>query len=134
MTSSSTPAAWTAGALSRFGAASEIEISTRRADGSLRAFVPVWIVAVSDALYVRSYRGAGGACYRDATAHPADPIRAAEEQSDVAFNAADPQQGDAQGAIDDTYRSKYGRYGDSYLQPMLAGQAVAATLRLVTQS
>jgi len=127
MTNSSTPAAWTADALSRFGAAEEIEISTRRDDGSLRAFVPIWIVAVGDALYVRSYRGAGGAWYRHATEHPAGAIRAVGPP-------ADPQQLDARTAIDDAYRSKYGRYGDTYLQPMLAEQAVAATVRLIPQS
>lgn len=134
MTNSSTPAAWTAGALSRFGAAEEIEISTRRDDGSLRAFVPIWIVAVGDALYVRSYRGAGGAWYQHATEHPAGAIRAVGQQADVTFTPAGPQQLDARTAIDDAYRSKYGRYGDTYLQPMLAEQAVAATVRLIPQS
>jgi hypothetical protein len=32
--------------------------------------------------------------------------------------------------VDAAYRSKYARYGTTYLQRMLAGQAVAATLRL----
>jgi hypothetical protein len=33
-------------------------------------------------------------------------------------------------AVDDAYRAKYARYGATYLQPMLAAGAVAATLRL----
>lgn len=33
-------------------------------------------------------------------------------------------------AIDDAYRAKYARYGTTYLQPMLAADAVTATLRL----
>ena len=36
-------------------------------------------------------------------------------------------------AIDGAYRSKYARYGDTYLQPMLADQAIAATLQLTPQ-
>jgi len=43
-------AAWLAGELIRLGGADEIEISTRRPDGSLRPSVPIWIVAVNDAL------------------------------------------------------------------------------------
>lgn len=34
------------------------------------------------------------------------------------------------GAIDDAYRTKYARYATIYLPPMLATDAVAATLRL----
>ena len=50
--------------LIRLGGGDEIDISTRRIDGSLRPFVPIWIVAVNGALYVRSYRGTGGADQR----------------------------------------------------------------------
>ena len=44
------------------------------------------------------------------------------------------QQRDLMRAIDDAYRSKYARYGDTYLQPMLADQAVATTLRLTSRT
>ena len=37
-------------------------------------------------------------------------------------------------AIDDAYRSKYARYGDTYLQPMLADQAIATTLQLTPRA
>jgi hypothetical protein len=133
MTQSSTPAAWPAGALARFGAAGEIEISTRRRDGSLRPFVPIWIITVGGTLYVRSYRGAGGAWYRHAIQHPAGAIRAAGQPADVTFTPAGQQQRDLMKAIDDAYRSKYARYGDTYLQPMLAGRAIATTLQLTPQ-
>lgn len=133
MTHSSTSAAWLSGALARFGAADEMEISTRRRDGSLRPFVPIWIVAVGDALYVRSYRGAGGAWYRHAIQHRVGAIRAVGQQADVTFTPAG-QQHDLMQAVDDAYRSKYARYGDSYLQPTLVGQAVATTLQLTTQT
>jgi hypothetical protein len=132
MTHSSTPA-WSAGPLARFGGADEIEISTRRDDGSLRPFVPIWVVAVGDALYVRSYRGPGGAWYRHAIQHPAGAIRAAGQPADVTFTPVGQQQRDLIKAIDDAYRGKYARYGDTYLQPMLADQAVATTLQLTPQ-
>ena len=37
-------------------------------------------------------------------------------------------------AIDDVYRAKYARYGDTYLRPMLAERAVETTLRLDPQT
>jgi hypothetical protein len=80
---------------------------------------------------VRSYRGRDGAWYRHATARPAGAIRTAGQQADVTFTPIDLHQRDLLKAIGDAYRAKYGRYGDRYLQPMLAEQAVAATLRLI---
>lgn len=118
---------WLVDDLARYSTTEEIEISTRRADGSLRDFVPIWSVAVDGALYVRSYRGVGGAWYRHASAYPTGVIRAGGKQTDVTFAAAGD---DVREAVDVAYRAKYARYGDSFLQPMLADQAAAATLRL----
>jgi hypothetical protein len=123
-------AAWPADELEQFGGADEISISTRRRDGSLRPFVPIWIVAVGGALYIRSYRGTGGAWYRHATQHPVGSIRSEDHHADVTFAPADQTQREA---IDAAYRAKYARYGDTYLRPMLAEQAVDATLRVVPQ-
>jgi hypothetical protein len=124
-------AAWAVGELTRLGGADKIEISTRRRDGTLRAFAPIWTVTVGGCLYVRSYRGTGGAWYRHATARPAGVIRARGLQRDVTFTPADPASRDA---VDAAYRGKYARYRDTYLKAMLADQAVAATLRLAPQS
>jgi hypothetical protein len=51
---------WSADELDDLRASNEIQLSTFRADGSLRTFVPVWVVQVDDAVYVRSYRGETG--------------------------------------------------------------------------
>ena len=51
---------WTADALDEPGHANPIKLSTFPADGSLRTFVPVWVVRLDDSVYVRSYRGEGG--------------------------------------------------------------------------
>lgn len=119
--------------VAQFGDADEIEISTRRDDGTLRAFVPIWIVSVDGALYVRSYRGADGAWYRHATVHhdrQAGAIRAGGQQADVKFTQITESDADLLESIGQAYRTKYARYGNTYLQPMLAPQAVAATVRL----
>jgi hypothetical protein len=123
-------AAWPADDLEQFGGADEISISTRRADGSLRPFVPIWIVIVDGALYARSYRGTGGAWYRHATAHPTGAIRTGGQQREVTVAPADPA---SRSAVDAAYHAKYARYGDTYLAPMLADQAVDTTLQLTPQ-
>ena len=118
---------WTSDELTHLGGADEIDISTRRIDGTLRPFVPIWLVTVNDALYVRSYRGTGGAWYRHATIHPDGAIRTDGLQRDVTFTPADPATCDD---IDAAYRTKYARYGESYLTTMLSEQAVVSTLKL----
>jgi hypothetical protein len=124
---------WTPDELNRLGAAEELQMTTRRGDGSLRGWVPIWIVRVGSELYVRSYRGEAGAWYRHATAHPRGRIRAAGIERDVTFERPDATDTAARAAIDAAYRDKYGRYGETYLRPMLADQAVATTLRLLPQ-
>jgi hypothetical protein len=118
---------WLADGLTRLGGADEIDISTFRRDGTLRPFVTIWLVTVDAALYVRSYRGTDGAWYRHATIHPEGAIKINGLQLDVTFTPADPATRDD---IDAAYRTKYARYGESYLTTMLSEQAVAATLKL----
>ena len=118
---------WTPDELDRIGGADELEITTARSDGSLRRWVPIWVVRVGDGLYVRSYRGADGAWYRHATRHAQGRIRAGGVERDVTVDRPDDT---VRPAIDDAYGAKYARYGAAYLQPMLATRATATTLRL----
>ncbi len=64
MTMPMTP--WTSDELDRIGGAEELQIAPRRPDGTLRTPVTIWVVRVSDDLYVRSYRGRSGAWFRAA--------------------------------------------------------------------
>jgi hypothetical protein len=119
--------AWTTDELDRIGAAEELEITTTRADGSPRRRTPIWVVRVGDELFVRSYLGADGAWYRHANAAGQTHIGAGGVERDVTIEGPGD---DVQPAIDAAYRSKYARHGDSFLQPMVAAGARAATLRL----
>jgi hypothetical protein len=49
--------AWTADELARIGRATELDIASRRPDGTLRPFVTIWVVRVGDDVYVRSAHG-----------------------------------------------------------------------------
>ncbi len=121
--------AWTSEELSKIGAAEELEIAPRRRDGTLRNPVTIWVVRVGDDLYVRSYKGRGGAWYRGAQVRHEGRIRAGGVEKDVTFvDETEPRINDQ---IDAAYRTKYCRYADSYVPPMLSPEARATTLKLV---
>ncbi|AKJ09237.1 hypothetical protein ABB07_04140 [Streptomyces incarnatus] len=117
---------WTSDELDRIGAADELEMAPLRRDGTLRGPVPIWVVRDGDDLYVRSYRGTDGAWWRTARATHAGHIRSGGVDKDVTFTEVTDE--DTNDRIDTLYRTKYGRYGGAYVDPMVAGRAT--TLRL----
>lgn len=120
--------AWTNDQLTRIGTADELTVQPARADGTLRAPVPIWVVREGDDLYVRSYKGGGGSWYRAAAARAQGRISAGGVQADVTFTSeADDE---VNQRIDAAYREKYQRYGATYLDPMIAPKARASTLKL----
>ena len=96
---------WTSDELDRIASSDELEMAPLRRDGTRRTPVPIWVVGDGDALYIRS----GGV------------------RKDVKLvEVADPEVNDR---VDTAYRTKYGRFGDSYVNPLIAAQST--TLRLV---
>ena len=118
---------WTVEELDKIGVADELEIAALRPDGTLRPATTIWVVRVGDDLYVRSYRGRGGGWFRSVLRRPEGRIQAGGLTHDVAFQ--EPIDAD-HAAIDHAYRTKYGRYGGTYVDPMVSPDATAATLRL----
>ena len=120
---------WISEQLDKIGAADELEIAALRPDGSLRPYTTIWVVRVGDDLYVRSYRGRGGAWFRSVLRRSEGRIRAAGVERDVTFTEVGDEGRDE---IDQAYREKYAsRYTSTYVDPMLTADAAAATLRLV---
>jgi hypothetical protein len=118
---------WPTSELDTIADADELHVTTRRPDGSLRQWVPIWVVRIDDTIYVRSYRGAGGAWYRHAAHGRSGLIRVPGLQREVTF---DPAADGTADAIDTAYRVKYAHYGPTYLTPMLADAARATTLQI----
>jgi hypothetical protein len=118
---------WTAEELDTIGVADELEIAALRSDGSLRPYTTIWVVRVGDDLYVRSYWGREGSWFRSVLRRPEGRIRAGGVDRDVAFEQPTDADHDA---INRAYRSKYARYGSTYVDPMVSPGAAAATLRL----
>ena len=119
---------WTDIELARIGPADELEIASYRQGGTLRPYTTIWIVRVGDELYVRSWRGRSGVWFRRALQRHEGRIRAAGVERDVTFEEPDDS---VHPAIHDAYRSKYARYPDSYVRPMVEPDATAATFRLL---
>jgi hypothetical protein len=120
---------WTSDELSRIENADELEMAPQHGDGTRRRATPVWVVRDGDDLYVRAYRGPDGAWYRAATARHEGHIRSGGIDKDVTFvEVSDPAVHDR---LDAAYRTKYRRYDATYVDPMVADTARAATLKLV---
>jgi hypothetical protein len=123
--------AWTNDELENIGAADELQLASRRADGTLRKPVTIWVVRRSEDLYVRAFKGRTSPWFRATQARGEGQIKAGGMQKDVAFVEPDRLNGDA---LDAEYRSKYGRYGARYVDPMVSAEARAATIKLIPRT
>lgn len=112
-------------ALQHLADVEEIDIGFRRPDGSTGS-TPVWVVRVGDDVLVRSVRGPRGGWYRRLRA---DPDGWVEDGGHTHPVRAEPVTDDRLvAAVTDAYAAKY---GDSpYVQPLLEGPSIGATLRL----
>jgi len=124
-------ATWTPQDLRSVGASEELQLASRRPDGSLRPFVTMWVVRAGDELYIRSAYGPSNPWYRRATASGAGRIRAGGIERDVSFAQAAPE---AQAGIDAAYHAKYDRYGPRIVGSVTGPDAHRVTVRLVPQA
>lgn len=122
---------WTQDELSKVGSAQELQLASRRSNGSLRPYVTMWVVRVGDDLYVRSAYGPDNPWYRRARASGAGRIRAGGIERAVTFaeTAADVQE-----AIDIAYHTKYDRYGPAIVGSVVGSDAHRVSVRLVPQA
>jgi hypothetical protein len=122
---------WTSDELTKIGTAEELQIASRRRDGTLRNPVTIWVVRIDDDLYVRSVNGRTSAWFRGVQVRHEGHIQAGGVDKDVAFvEESDP---DINAKIDAAYRTKYRRY-PQYVAPMVTAEARAATIKLVPHS
>ena len=121
---------WTSNDLERIGAADELQLASFKKDGTQRKPVTIWVVRVGDDLYVRAYRGRETAWFRHIQQRHEGRIGAGGVTKDVTL--VDVSDDEAlNNKIDAAYQSKYQRYSATYVDPMIAPQARATTLKLV---
>ena len=122
------PVIWTRDELQRIGGAPELEIASRRADGALRRWVPIWVVSAGGQVYVRTwYRRETGWFGQVLASHRAR-IRIPGLEADVAVEDVGAGAAGLRAGIDDAYRAKYGPSCGT--ERMVTDEAAAATLRL----
>jgi hypothetical protein len=120
--------AWTDDDLTRIGGSEELQIASRRPDGTLRPYVTIWVVRAGDDLYVRSAYGSNNPWFRRATASGAGRIRTGGVERDVTFTDAAP---DSHADIDQAYHAKYDRYGPAIVGAVTGAKAAPVTIRLL---
>jgi hypothetical protein len=123
--------AWTNDDLEKIAAADELQLASSRPDGNLRKPVTIWVVRLGEDLYVRSVNGRTSHWFRGTEDRHEGHIRAGGVDKDVLFLEAGD---DVNDEIETAYRTKYQRYGASYIDPLLTPDARAATLELVPRS
>jgi hypothetical protein len=119
--------AWTPDELARIGRATELEIASRRADGSLRSFVTIWAVRAGDDIFVRSAYGYDNPWFQRAMRSGTGRIRAGGIERDVTFDVPGPE---VMEAVTAAYHAKYDRYGPSIVGTVVSAEAVRSTLLL----
>jgi hypothetical protein len=123
---------WTRDELRKIGAAEELELSSVRHDDTLGGPVTIWVVRVGDDLYVRAWKGPTGTWFRATQVRHAGHIEAGGVRKDVAFVSEAAE--DINDQIDAASRTKYRRHGGRYVDPMVASQARATTIKLLPRS
>ena len=121
---------WSSDELERIGSAAELEIAVKRADGTLQRWVPIWAVSVGEHVFVRTWHRRDTGWFGHVLDSRRARIRVPGLEADVAV--ADVGGGTARlrADIDAAYRTKYGSYGSSSVDAMVAEAAAAATLQL----
>jgi len=120
--------AWSPAELREIDATPELQIAGRRADGTLRRWVPIWVVSTGGQVYVRTWYRRDTGWFGQALASGRARIRVLGLEADV--TVADVGEGtpDLRAGVDAAYEAKYGRGGAT--ERMVSAEAAAATLRL----
>lgn len=117
---------WTDAELDALGSAGELEISSRRGDGTLSPPVTIWAVRQDDDVYVRSVNGPTATWYDAVQRRGIGRISSGGIERDVQF--LDPAD-DVEEGIDSAYRDKYGP-SSSATQRIIAPLARETTIRI----
>jgi hypothetical protein len=120
---------WTDEELREVGGATELQVASRRPDGTLRPYVTIWGVRSGPEIYIRSAYGPQNGWFRRAVEAGAGRVRAGGTERDVSFerlDAGSPVQGD----IDAAYHAKYDSYGPKIVGSVVGPAAATVTLQV----
>lgn len=121
-------AAWSPAELQGINAARELHIASRRADGTLRPWVPIWAVSTGGLVYVRTWYRRDTGWFGHVLASRRARIRVPGLEADVTIEDVGAGTPELRAGVDAAYEAKYGRGGGT--GQMVSAEAAAATLRL----
>jgi hypothetical protein len=130
MTEETTMTAWSKEELDQIGRADELELSSRRPDGSLRPRAIIWAVRNGDAIYVRSAYGWNNGWFQRALRSGRGRIVAGGVERDVSF--VQPG-GDEAEPVTAAYHAKYDHYGSRMVGTVVNAEAVRSTLKIMPE-
>jgi hypothetical protein len=119
-------ASWSVEQLDRISQSRELQIASRRTDGTLRASVPIWVVTLDDSVYVRTWYRRTTGWFGQVIGIPEAHIRVPGFEADVIVVDVGAGAPELRASLDASYRKKYGPSG---YQSMVTDDAAAATLR-----
>lgn len=125
--------AWSTEDLEQIGRAEELEIATKRADGTLRRWVPIWVVCVGDQVYVRTWYRRDNGWFGHALGSRRARIRVPGLEVDVVVEDVGEDKTERRANVDAAYHAKYARHGGPSVDGMTTDTAAATTLRLVAE-
>jgi hypothetical protein len=98
---------WTEEQLAQIDAAKELEITSRRADGSLHSWLPIWVVRADGEVFVRTWHRRTTGWFGQVVKSRGARIRVLE--TEVSVEDLGEGTDDLRARVDDAYRAKYGR-------------------------
>jgi hypothetical protein len=119
---------WTNEELSRIADSTELQLVSRRPDGTLGSFTTMWVVRAGDDLYVRSAGGPDRPWYQHALARKRGHVRAGGVGAEVVFADGASAPNDE---IDAAYHAKYDRYGPGPVSHVTGPESHLVTVKLV---
>jgi hypothetical protein len=92
--------------------------------------VPIWVVSVGEHVFVRTWHRRDAGWFGHVRRSRRARIRVPGLEADVAVDDVGEGTAQQRADIDAAYRTKYGSYGSSSVDAMVAEAAAAATLQL----
>jgi hypothetical protein len=120
-------APWSPDELRLLDAAGELQIAVTRPDGSLRPWVPIWVVCAGGQAYVRTWYRRDTGWFGHALRSHRARIRVPGLEAEVTIEDIGDASTQVTTDVDAAYRAKYGRGGAG---SMVTTTAAATTLRL----
>lgn len=121
---------WQKPELEKIGASEELKLSALSNNETFFRPVVIWVVRVDDNLYVRSHKGNKGLWYKHVQVNHKGKVTAGGITKGVNFVVLNNEDKLLNDKIDQEYRSKYHKYGKTYVEPMISPQSRATTVKI----